>query len=444
MADASAAPSSSSGAPRVRGVPQARRVPSTFDRLTREDVDQTSSLSVGDELTSFVRVYFGDGLDGGVASSGPLAVAVASGGGEGSMAVAGTDPEMRRDGSRVVWVENARTGELVPVYLRSGAADDRSSRAANAEVDETAGGEEGNAADAEEAALLAFPPPLQDTPAQIFGLDKPAGADCEEDNASHSSAAMFLRASFLLFQGLFAGFAFATVALDNTAPNDATFLTQYQPDAQEYRRLFYLLASLSAVGSLDALMTLISKTNRPSLAGPGSGSFGAALVLRETQGSLIIAVAAALLHVVGLVVSVLAGGADVLIFVKNGAYISIGSTSSNVPWTTSALADSIFSTNLKNWKGLDRARLVSAVVAWFCCCLLVWRELLAREGRGREMIRLRDVLEAWRLRTCELEGESLEELSTQELRRLCALQTLGLDRTSSALRVAQELEDGLL
>jgi len=255
---------------------------------------------------------------------------------------------------------------------------------------------------------------------------------------------MFLRASFLLFQGLFAGFAFATVALDNTAPNDATFLTQYQPDAQEYRRLFYLLASLSAVGSLDALMTLISKTNRPSLAGPGSGSFGAALVLRETQGSLIIAVAAALLHVVGLVVSVLAGGADVLIFVKNGAYISIGSTSSNVPWTTSALADSIFSTNLKNWKGLDRARLVSAVVAWFCCCLLVWRELLAREGRGREMIRLRDVLEAWRLRTCELEGESLEELSTQELRRLCALQTLGLDRTSSALRVAQELEDGLL
>jgi len=327
------------------------------------------------------------------------------------------------------------------VYLRSGTDEDmrRGVRAASDEVDDSSGRDGANAADSEEAALLAFPAPLQDTHTQVFGLDKPLNIDNDEDSASHSSAAMLLRASFLLFQGLFAGFSFATVALATAASSDAVFLTEYQPNAQEYRRLFYLLASLSVVGSFDSLMTLISKTNRPFLAGPSAGSFGSSLVLRETQGSLVFAVAAAILHLIGLVVTVLAEGTDALIYIQNGLYST--DTSSTTPWTTTALADPVFSTDLANWKGLDRARLVCALIAWFFCCLLVWRELLAREGRGRHMLKLRDVLEAWRTRASELEGESIDQLNTHELRRLCALQTLGLDRTSSALRIASEMEE---
>ena len=81
------------------------------------------TVSVGDEIISFLNVYFGNGLDGGITNKGTLAVAVAhnsSGNINGNNSIGdgiGTDPQLGRDGSRIVWVENARSGELVPVRV---------------------------------------------------------------------------------------------------------------------------------------------------------------------------------------------------------------------------------------------------------------------------------------------------------------------------------------
>ena len=389
-----------------------RAVPLAFDRLER-GVQSGEPLGVGRELMSFVRAYFGDGIDGGEA-----AVATATSG----------DPEIGKDGMQVVWVENAKTGLLVPVRL-SGAEDSH----------RLCGGGDGLGEDdddrlqleGEDAALLALPPPLSSS-GHLFGIEAMASTESTSNMASQLA-----RVAFFLCQGLFAGFAFSTALAQQSSSSDVKFLLDYEPLSSEYRRLFYLLSSLSAVGSLDNFMSALSKTNRPSLAGLGPNGFGAAMVARENRGSVTLAAAAAGLHFVAFVLSVIMTAFDVLISVKNG---SLGSDATSGAWATLAAQQTSFSSALASWENLDSARLVCALLAWLMCCLLVWRDLLAIDSRGKELVRLRDLLGAWRERTCQLQGdEGIDNLDAQSLKRLIALQATGYERSSAALRVQEDL-----
>lgn len=137
----------------------------------------------------------------------------------------------------------------------------------------------------------------------------------------------------------------------------------YQPNAAEFRRFFYLLSSISLVGSADSLLT----TAKSRLAGPMTGAdlHGSAFHRVHARMStdfdlfsLALALLVALLHAIAFVCTLLMTAQDVLIYNRNGA------SSTGSAWAAQALADSTFSAGLAQWKGLDTARLVCAVVAW--------------------------------------------------------------------------------
>ena len=61
--------------------------------------------------------------------------------------------------------------------------------------------------------------------------------------------------------------------------------------------------------------------------------------------------------------------------------------------------------------------------------------------RGRELVRLRDVLAAWKVRTSQLQGdEGVDSLDASSLKHLIALQAMGYERSVAALRVLEDLQ----
>ena len=388
--------------------------PTTFDRLER-GIQSNEQLSMSREVASFVRVHFADSAD-----SSSLPVEVSS----------KTLPEVGKDGVKMVWVENARTGLMVPVFL-SGSEDASHRRGADSGVED-----EERPSLEDEAALLVPPSPLRND-----GWSKHASLSFTGEfelntgnNLAGSSAALLARVVFFLCQGLFAGFAFSTALAQQSSSTDAKFLLDYEPLSSEYRRLFYLLSSLSAVGSFDTFMTTVSKTNRPNLV--VGHRFSTPVQSRESQGSVSVAAAAAVLHFVAFALSVIMSAFDVLISVKNG---SSGIDASSGNWATSASKQDSFASSLSSWFQLDTGRLVCSLLAWLMCCLLIWRDLLAIESRSRELIRLKDVLTAWKERTSQLQGEvGIDSLDAQSLKKLIALQAMGYERASAALRVQED------
>lgn len=390
--------------------------PTTFDRLER-GVQSDEPLNMSRELVSFVRVNFADSVD-----SVSLPVEVSS----------KTLPEVGKDGVKMVWVENARTGLMVPVFLSG--AEDKNHRG---ETESSVEDEERPPLE-DEAALLVTPSPLRNDGwsnkhasfSFTSGLELNTG-----NNLAGSSAALFARVVFFLCQGLFAGFAFSTALAQQSSSSDAKFLLDYEPLSSEYRRLFYLLSSLSAVGSLDTFMTTISKTNRLSLV--ARHRFSTPVQSRESQGSVSVAAAAAVLHFVAFALSVVMSAFDVLISVKNG---SSGIDASSGNWATSASKQDSFVSSLSSWFQLDTGRLVCSLLAWLMCCLLIWRDLLSIESRSRELLRLKDVLTAWKERASQLQGDQgIDSLDAQSLKKLIALQAMGFERASAALRVQEDL-----
>jgi len=382
------------------------------------DVQTLEQLSPND-LGRFVRVDLEDG---------------------GTIVQASTaDPEVGKDGAQIIWMENAKTGLLVPVRLRL--ADDGGRKREGGEVAEGDDGEDvdgGGSQESEEAALLVPPPALQ---ADVISSAKfKGGIQQQNPNASEiesvgsSQLAHLIKVAFFLCQGLLAGFAFSSTLAQNAASSNASFLVEYRPLASEYRRLFYILSSLSAVGSLDTFMSTLGRANRPSLSGQGPNGFGASLVRRENQGSVTIAAAAAILHFIAFILTVIITAFDVLLSVRNG------SRDTSDAWAATALSDATFASSLATWRNIDTGRLITAFLAWVCCCLLVWRDLSSLDTRGKELVRLKDILVAWRERSSQLQGDDgLDDLDASSLKKLIALQSMGYERANAALRVQEDL-----
>lgn len=349
------------------------------------------------------------------------------------------DPEVGKDGAQIIWMENAKTGMLVPVRLRL--ADDGGRKREGGEVAEGDDGEDvdgGGSQESEEAALLVSPPALQ---ADVISSGKFKGGIQQQisdasniESIGSSQLAHLIKVAFFLCQGLLAGFAFSSTLAQNAATSNASFLVEYRPLASEYRRLFYILSSLSAVGSLDTFMSSLGRANRPSLSGQGPNGFGASLVRRENQGSVTIAAAAAILHFIAFILTVIITAFDVLLSVRNG------SRDTSDAWAASALSDATFASSLATWRNIDTGRLITAFLAWVCCCLLVWRDLSSLDTRGKELVRLKDILVAWRERSSQLQGDDgLDDLDASSLKKLIALQSMGYERANAALRVQEDL-----
>jgi len=154
-------------------------------------------------------------------------------------------------------VQHAKTGELVPVVVGGSAGADES------EQDDA---DKNNAVDpARQLLLPPLPPPLNAgahdvESGQAYASSAMAAAQFDEATHSFDDTVVLIRSAFLFAQGLLAGFCFTTISTQTAAvANDADFLIGYQPNAMQYRRLFYLLSTISVVGSIDTFMSITSK-----------------------------------------------------------------------------------------------------------------------------------------------------------------------------------------
>lgn len=258
---------------------------------------------------------------------------------------------------------------------------------------------------------------------------------------------ILVRSAFLFVQGILAGFAFTSIGQETSAGNDASFIINYQPNANEYRRLFYLFTSISLVGSLDTLMTIISnqvglgqagvkmnKMNSENVDGGHSDSFLASLCQAlSAQGgfTVFVAILIALLHGIAFLSTIIMSRVDILIAVRGGA----GQSVDPQVWAEALLSLRGFSNDLHDWKTLDLVRLVTSILAWLGICWLSWKALSAGGAKNDEINRLKEALLEWQKRVNELEGNGgLEALNVTALRRLVALQQIGLDRGQNALK----------
>ncbi len=390
-----------------------RRPLPPLSSVPREEVSPEGDLPIGQEVP-FVSTYFGDFSD----THSTLRV-------HASKFNANLEAELGRDGSHIVWVENARSGELLPTRISaSGRNEDN-----NGDEEEAKDSSE----EVDENSPLILPKPLEDNYNNDTNKELQSEAVVENiengDSSGHSYAAMFLRGMFLLFQGMLAGFTFISVSY-LVMPNDY-FLPTYQASANEVRRICFVLSSLAALGAVDDLMSLISRTTRPSLSGTETSNYGAALIAKENTGAFAFAVLACIAYLATLIFSILLGGTDTLIYYK------FGQEESSKDWVNIGM--SLYSSRLGTWRRLVTLRIIFACIGWICSCILLWRDLVAKDGRGHELVRLQNVIEQWRQRVNILEGSSLEGLSESVLRRVIALQSLGIDRTSSALRVVENM-----
>ncbi len=185
----------------------------------------------------------------------------------------------------------------------------------------------------------------------------------------------FLRAMYLLVQGLLGGFAFVSLYQQVAAPTDEDFLRNYQQVAAEHRRFFLILTSASLVGSLHISMSIygtIFSNNR--------GSKTSSI---DMDGQILMAPFAAsnvVMHLLCFLVNLAMATFDTLVAHENGydesssstTNVSSSSSTNEYEWITSALDDSTFTNAFNSWKNLERVRLGSALIAWLGCCLLSW------------------------------------------------------------------------
>ena len=266
-------------------------------------------------------------------------------------------------GGRVIWVENARTLELVPVILRLGEAqvDDERDDGISTRMNEGVGA-------SDEEPLL--PPSLEENKSGNRHDDLMNNSDVDENDVSpeHRQLAVVMRIFYLFTQGVFAGFCFSTVYLANSATGDDTlFLTLYLPTAQENRRFCYLLSTISVIGSIETVMQLISRRrqeyrleqafkSRPNSAHrPGSRAMGNSSLKN-------FAVLAAIFYTIAFMASLAMSAQETRIAVQDGYYspggpgapsigqVAVASSSSSGnsrtasanAWIVFALADSTF------------------------------------------------------------------------------------------------------
>jgi hypothetical protein len=326
---------------------------------------------------------------------------------------------------RNVWAENSRTKELIPVKsinLTKGEYDNSNNNNNNKDNTTIISSE-----DDDRSYLL---PDVIENDDKINNKDND---DLEIDDNTHKYLAIFLIVAFLFVQGIFAGFSFTSLFQDVSNTNDISFLINYQNSASEYRRFFYLLTTLSLVGSLYSLLEISSKNQRQS-----ANRTDKKLFTSNTDTLLFsIIVFTVIVHTLGFLASLIMSIVDTLISVKMGDY-----NSNNDNWATTAMNNDFFSKQMIAWRGLNKLRFISALVGWLGNCSFVWGEFLLSRAKTNEISRLRENISAWHKYSSMLEGRRLDNLDEIALSKIIAIQQLGLERSRETLELIINVEGG--
>lgn len=153
----------------------------------------------------------------------------------------------------------------------------------------------------------------------------------------------------------------------------------------EYRRLFYLLCSISLVGSTDTFLTLMS-----TMVNTGERDNQKGLVttfcriITSPKGStLLVAAVIAVLHGIAFLSTIIMTKVDTLVGIRGGASQSIAGS----VWAADLLSSRNFATDLNDWRILDLVRFVCALLGWAGACYLSYKSVTAVEARNVEFMR---------------------------------------------------------
>ena len=161
----------------------------------------------------------------------------------------------------------------------------------------------------------------------------------------------------------------------------------------EYRRLFYLLCSISLVGAIDNLFCLVSRIVHTGTGDNRGGSESdspkgivvnicRAITLRG-DSSMLVAVVMAVLYSIAFLSTLIMSKVDILIAVRGG-YQQSSPTSI---WAPSLLASDGFQGDLSDWRSLNLVRLVCAILSWIGACYLTYKSVTAVEEKNAEVHR---------------------------------------------------------
>lgn len=320
-------------------------------------------------------------------------------------------------GHRYVWAENIRTNELIQVNTRNSNGIVVGDNIDNRNGDNTTI----LSSDMDEDRSFLLPQIMHTDDEKFHDKD-----NIEVDNKTHKYLTIFLTVAFLFVQGIFAGFSFTSLFEDVSNPDNEAFLKNYQTSASEYRRFFYLLTTISLVGSLYSLLEISSKNQRRSTNRADKSLFSSNINILLYS----IVIFTVFVHTLGFLASLIMSIVDTLVSVKLGKNIT-----DDEKWVSNALTNDFFIKQMIAWRGLNKLRFIAAVIGWLGNCTYVWGELLLSRAKSNEIIKLSETISAWHKYSSMLEGRRLDNLDEVTLNKIISIQQLGLDRTKETLEL---------
>merc|ERR1711916_70731 len=155
-----------------------------------------------------------------------------------------------------------------------------------------------------------------------------------------------------------------------------------------------------------------------------------------------------LLHILAFLATIVMSKTDTLLTLKYGL-----DNDDESSWVRKALADSSFNEEIESWASLYRGRLVCAMLAWFMCCVYLFNEYKSRNLANRREADMERQAGVWRWKVHELQGdpevfETIAQIPSQDrselisaagaIRKLMAVQQMGIERSQQALRATVE------
>ena len=225
------------------------------------------------------------------------------------------------------------------------------------------------------------------------------------------------QAGFFFFKGVLAGFSLVAPYLRYAErESDAQFLLYYQSVCGEVRRLLFLLSTLAAVASVDALQDRAARWAR----------LGAAERLAAALPAALAALA--------LLFTLLAASFD--------ARLQYRDNFSGAQWHVEAAADASLRAALRAWEAYSVLRFLAAFALWALACKELYdlRSAAAAAKALRED--MRGELSAARRAAARLRGLALEGMGAGELRALLSEQSAGRRSVEAAIAALEERRPG--
>ena len=214
------------------------------------------------------------------------------------------------------------------------------------------------------------------------------------------------RATWLLAQGLLAGFTSAPAVVQLCSPGDLEFITEYRRIANNMRRILFILATVSVMGAIDSLKQALKpaaveyfETMRTS--GGGGGGAGGGMIGEKSSGRFgmgarawrdrtaeeqLLLVVNVLLYLAVFIATLICSVGDVVIHYKNDydslpidvVRLSSGAEETYLEWQTYALSNEYQRKNflpiLRLFYSTNLIRFALALVAWASVCFLHYLE----------------------------------------------------------------------